>query len=130
MKKFFRNLFSGYIFILFALLIECLVIIFFQFGIDFLIQFIVKDLETVNLDIIQLIMRLLVSFSYLIFKIFTFIIEILIFFKIVNKAENPEFKIPWIVGLFILPLLINTTLSQIFSASSICFILNLWYSSF
>lgn len=104
MKKFFRNLFSGYILILLALLIEGLVIIFFQFGIDFLIQFIVKGLETVNLDIIQVIMRLLLSFSYLIFKIFTFIIEILIFFKIVNKAENPEFKIPWIVGLFILPL--------------------------
>ena len=27
-----------------------------------------------------------------------------IFFRIVNKAEDPEFKIPWIVGMLLLPL--------------------------
>lgn len=102
MKKFFRNLFSGYILILLILLIEGLVLLFAQFGIDFLISRFVQDID--NLDLAQFLFKLGVSLSYLIFKFIAFIIEVVIFFKIVNKAENPEFKIPWIVGMLILPL--------------------------
>lgn len=102
MKKFFRNLFSGYILILLALLIEGLVILFFQFGLDILISNFIQEVDDANL--IHMLVQVSLSLSYLVFKFFTFIIEILIFFKIVNKAENPEFKIPWIVGLFLLPL--------------------------
>lgn len=39
-----------------------------------------------------------------IFQLISLIIALIVFFNIVNKKECPEFKIPWLVLLFILPL--------------------------
>lgn len=41
--------------------------------------------------------------NFLLFQIVSVIISLLIFFHIVNKKEPPEFKIPWLVLLFLLP---------------------------
>ena len=97
MKKFFRNLFSGYFLVLLMLLIELLIILFAQIFLDDLVERILG--ENSNPDEVKLIIVLI----YLLFKIFAFFIALIIFFKIINKEEDPEFKIPWIVGMLLLP---------------------------
>ena len=98
MKKFFRNLFSGYFLVLLILLIELGVFIFIQFFLD---DFLTTFLESKNFD--TDLIALNISLAYLLFKIIVFIVAFIIFFKIVNKPENPEFKIPWIVGMLLFP---------------------------
>lgn len=97
MKKFFRNLFSGYFLVLLLLLIELLIILFAQIFLDDLVERILG--ENSNPDEVKLIIVLI----YLLFKLFVFFISLIIFFKIINKEEDPEFKIPWIVGMLLLP---------------------------
>lgn len=96
MKKFLRNLFSGYFLVLFILLIELAAIIFVQFYLDDVIKWIIQG-KGVNVTII-------VTVSYIALRILIFVISMIIFFKIINKPEDPEFKIPWIVGMLLLPL--------------------------
>ena len=96
MKKFFRNLFSGYFLILLILLIELAVFIFIQFFLEDVLE---RVLQTANNDLIALN----VSLAYLLLRLIIFIVAFIIFFKIVNKPENPEFKIPWIVGMLLFP---------------------------
>ena len=97
MKKFFRNLLSGYLLILVLLLIEAGVLLFIQYGLDDLIG------KWVGNDGSENLLKVLVAFGYILVRLFGFIISVIIFFKIVNKPENPEFKIPWIVGMLLLP---------------------------
>ena len=101
MKKFLRNLFSGYILIFLFLLVELGIFIFAQFFLD--------DLITVwsNNTAAPEEVRAWIGFIYLAFKVFTFIIAVIIFFKIIAKQEDPEFKIPWIVGMLLMPLLVS-----------------------
>ena len=40
---------------------------------------------------------------YMGIRLIAFIIALIIFFKIINRHEDPEFKIPWIVGMLLLP---------------------------
>ena len=96
MKKFIRNLFSGYLLILLLLLIELLAFVFVQFFLDDVINAIVQDKPVLA--------RLIIVLSYLALRLFIFVVSVIIFFKIVNKPENPEFKIPWIVGMLLMPL--------------------------
>ena len=98
MKKFLRNLFSGYFLILLILLLELAVVIYVQFFLDDLISSIVEQNESS-----QTLVAIIVTLAYLGIKVIAFIVGLIIFFKIVNKAENPEFKIPWIVGMLLLP---------------------------
>ena len=95
MKKFFRNLFSGYFLVLLILLLEIGIIVFIQFFLDDIIANAVGD----GNDNLSMIVMLL----YLLCKLIAFIVALIIFFKIVNKPEDPEFKIPWIVGMLLLP---------------------------
>ena len=97
MKKFFRNLLSGYLLILILLLIEAGVLLFIQYGLGDVIG------KWIGEDGSENLLKLLVAFGYLLVRLFGFIIAVIIFFKIVNKPENPEFKIPWIVGMLLLP---------------------------
>ena len=97
MKKFLRNLFSGYFLVLLLLLIELGAFIFVQFFLDDLIL----DLSENNLESEALSFWL--SVSYLLLRTFIFVVAVIIFFKIINKEEDPEFKIPWIVGMLLLP---------------------------
>ena len=98
MKKFLRNLFSGYFLVLLILLIELGIFIVFQFYLDEIIVKIVGDESLATEDI-----RALISVIYLLARLAIFIIAVIIFFRIVNKPEDPEFKIPWIVGMLLLP---------------------------
>ena len=97
MKKFFRNLFSGYFLVLLILLIEIAAIVFIEFFLEGVIETISTD-PNINervKDIIELV--------WIVIRVAVFVISVLIFFRIVNKHEDPEFKIPWIVGMLLLP---------------------------
>ena len=95
MKKFLRNLFSGYFIVLIILLLELAIFIFIQFFLEDTVAFILgKAEEDVKLTVILV---------YLLLRIVVFFVAFFIFFRIVNKPEDPEFKIPWIVGMLLLP---------------------------
>ncbi len=95
MKKFARLFLSGYGLVLAVLLIEVIAIVFVQFFLDDFL----KALGVTNFD-----QHPYLAFGYVLLKVVTFIIEVVIFFKIVNKSEDPEFKIPWIVAMLLLPI--------------------------
>ena len=97
MKKFFRNLFSGYFFVLLFLLIEIGILLTLQFGLDDMVANALGDSADMNA------VKLIVALSYLLIRLVGFIISVVIFFRIINRSEDPEFKIPWIVGMLLLP---------------------------
>ena len=101
MKKFIRNLFSGYFLILLILLIEVGFFIFVQFFFDDLVELIIQSMNLTAAE--GVIASLSVALGYGLMKLVAFIVGLLIFFKIVNREEDPEFKIPWIVGMLLLP---------------------------
>ena len=98
MKKFLRNLFSGYFLVLLILLLELAIFVYIQFFMDDLV---LRIVEANEMD--KELVAIIVSLVYLALKLIIFIVALIIFFKIVNKPENPEFKIPWIVGMLLLP---------------------------
>ena len=100
MTKFFRNLFSGFFFVLLALLLELGIIIFLQYYLDdYLINKGIASSDE-QVQFISIIIYLLLRFA-------AFIFALIVFFKIITKMEDPEFKIPWIVGMLILPLFVS-----------------------
>ena len=96
MKKFWRNLMSGYFLVLLILLIEIAAFIFFEFYLDDVVA-VVANVAPEEVGVSSWLI-------YLLLRLFAGIISIFIFFRIVNKAEDPEFKIPWIIGMLLLPL--------------------------
>ena len=98
MKKFLRNFFSGYFLVLLILLIELAAFIVVQIYMDDIAQLIVEKAGGSN-ETAEAIGILI----YLLIRVIIFIIAVIIFFKIINKPEDPEFKIPWIVGMLLLP---------------------------
>ena len=101
MKKFLRNLFSGNILVLLILLFEIGLFLAVQFYGDNIISWI---LEHFNIDSGSgVIGWLTLGGGYILLKLVAFIVALLIFFKIINREEDPEFKIPWIVGMLLLP---------------------------
>ena len=98
MKKILRNFLSGYFLILLILLIELAVFIVLQFYADDLALLIVEKVGG-NSETTQLVMII----GYMVIRVLIFIIAFFIFFRIINKPEDPEFKIPWIVGMLLLP---------------------------
>ena len=99
MKKFIRNLLSGYFLVILILILELAAVVVLQFYIDDIAQVIVEKTGANN-DLATLI----TLFAYMGLRVLIFIISLIIFFKIINKPEDPEFKIPWIVGMLLLPL--------------------------
>ena len=97
MKKFLRNLFSGYFLVLLLLLIELGAFIYVQFFLEDLV------VDLTNNEAASDVVRIWISIIYLFLRVFIFIIAVIIFFKIIVKEEDPEFKIPWIVGMLLLP---------------------------
>lgn len=95
MKKFLRNLFSGFFLIMLVLLLEAGVIIYLQFFLDDTL---------VALGVITEESAIYVLLAYVAIRIVTFVVAVVIFFKIIAKIEDPEFKIPWIVGMLLMPL--------------------------
>ena len=102
MKKVLRWLFSGHIFVILALLFEIGILLFFELFSSEISDIIVDLFKVTDNDLVNLI-DLIVLLSYGLFRFAIFIISLLIFFKIVNREEDPEFKIPWIVGMLLLP---------------------------
>ena len=94
MKKFVRTFLSSYGLVIFILLIEFGAIIFVQFFLEDVLE--ATGVIGANNPWFSLV--------YLGLRLFAEIIAIIIFFKIINKAEDHEFKIPWIVGMLLLPL--------------------------
>ena len=101
MKKFVRNLFSGWFFVILILLAEVGAIIVLQFFSDDVISAIIVAMGAES-DLAVLLETFLILLYFLL-RIIVFIIGVIIFFKIINKPEDPEFKIPWIVGMLLLP---------------------------
>ena len=103
MKKFIRLLFSGYIFIFLALIVELGVLIFFQVAFD---DVVLGILKIFNVDTTAGWIAYLASGTgYVLVKGISFLVAFIIFLRIVNKEEDPEFKIPWIVAMVIFPFL-------------------------
>ena len=97
MKKFLRNFFSGYFLVLLMLLIEAGVLLFLQFDMNDLVSRLLGDSASSES------MKLIIAATYILLRLIGFIVALIIFFKIINRPENPEFKIPWIVGMLLLP---------------------------
>ena len=98
MKKFIRNLLSGYLLVLFVLLLEIVACIVIQFYLDDFVAMLITELD-LSLD-----SAFIIALIYIFIRGIVFIISVLIFFRIINKSEDPEFKIPWIIGMLLLPL--------------------------
>ena len=94
MKKFRRNLASGFYLFVFFMLIELLAIVVLQFFLDDI--FSLMGIDNVWIVLTWLILKLVESIAVLI-----------IYFKVLNKQEDPEFKITWLVGILILPLFVT-----------------------
>ena len=98
-RKFFRNLMSGFFVFILLLLAQIAIFVFFQFFLDDIL---------LNAGVIEsefdFFIRLLI---YVGVHLIEYTIATLIFFKIISKIEDPEFKIPWIVGMLLLPLLFS-----------------------
>ena len=91
MKKLRRNFMSGlYLFVL-LMIIEVLLLILVQFFLDNILQAIGAEFEWIYL--IWTVIRLVES-----------IFVIVLYHKILNRAEDPEFKIAWLIFLLIIPL--------------------------
>ncbi len=69
-------------------------------------QFFLEDfLLTVGVETEeQFLIRVLI---FVVLKLVEFLVSLIIFFKIIAKIEDPEFKIPWIVGMLLFPLLFS-----------------------
>ena len=99
MKKFFRTITSPKL--LFALLI-ILEIFLIVGGYIFLDSYlaVVLESEVENAENLADFIKILVV---LIFRVALSIVALVVFFKIINREENPEYKIPWITFLFLFP---------------------------
>ena len=101
MKKFRRNLFSGFFLFVFVMLIEIGIIVFLQFFLDDVIAGILN--VTSSSEDVQFILALI----FLGIKIIEWIVSVVIYWKVLNKHEDPEFKIAWLVGILIFPLFVT-----------------------
>ena len=96
-KRYVRLFFSRTFWVLLFLLIELLFILGLQIFFRYIFDFYISKIENYNIHFI-------VSSAYLVTKIIVLVIEVLVYFKMVNKTEDPEFKIPWITTLLLLPI--------------------------
>lgn len=98
MKKLRRAFTSGSIFSIFVLVVELLIVVFFELGADTII---IASISGQNPGVIRVIQIL--ELVFLIVRVLSIIAALIIFFRIVNKFEDPEFKVPWLIFLFIFP---------------------------
>lgn len=91
MKKLFRKLFSPTAFTIFILLAEVLGVAAFFIITDYVLE--------------DQVANKWAQIWYIIYRVAALIIELAVYFHIVRKNDNPEFKIPWITGLILLPVL-------------------------
>ena len=99
-RKFRRNLFSGFFLFVFVMLVELVVVIGVQFWLEEILNLIIPSTD-LNIELIKI-------FVFVGIRFIEFIAAVVVFFKVLNKQEDPEFKIAWLVGIFILPLFVLT----------------------
>ena len=103
MKKLWRFLSGGTLLIFLFLLIEVGVVLIIDIGVDtYIINAIFVAAGTD--PFIQLQVSLYYTLVILILRVFFYFLAIVLFFRIINKWEDPEFKIPWLVFLFTFPM--------------------------
>ena len=86
MKKLRRNLTSGLYLFIFLMIIEVLLIIFVQF----FLETVFEALSIANYW---------VSIFWGVLKLVEVIFVLVLYHKILNRHEDPEFKIAWLIGL-------------------------------
>lgn len=103
MKKLFRFLSSGTLLIGLFLLVEVGVVIILDLGLD---EYIIPAIITgTGMDAsAQLEFAVIYTIVVLALRAFFMILAVILFFRIVNKWEDPEFKIPWLIFLFVFPM--------------------------
>ena len=103
MKKFLRFITSGSLLIALLIFIEVGIVIILDIGVDtYIINAIFQALGTPF--IVQLEVTVYYTITITFVRVFFTILAIVLFFRIINKWEDPEFKIPWLVFLFALPM--------------------------
>lgn len=105
MKKLRRNLTSGLYLFIFLMLIEILLIVLVQFFLDAIFEHLSIDHKWVSLFWASV-------------KLLEAIFVIVLYHKILNKHEDPEFKIAWLIGLVALPLFV-TFIYLVFSSKGL-----------
>ncbi len=99
MKKLLRLFTSGLFLILLFLLVEVLVLIVIDTNLDTVVSgIIVQKIPAASRPII------IVESVLLFVRVVSTIAAIVVFFRIINRFEDPEFKIPWLIFLLALPL--------------------------
>ena len=102
MKKILRFFASGLFLVVFLLIIEVVVLLFLTFFMD---DVLITIWPTTDENIM---VQGIIYFVWFIIRIFGFIAAIVVFFKVLNKHEDPEFKIAWLLGILILPIFVLT----------------------
>ena len=103
MKKLFRFLSGGTLLIALFIIIEVGVVLVIDIGIDTYILNAIFNAAGTPL-IVQIEVAAYYTLTVMIIRFFFLILAIVLFFRIINKWEDPEFKIPWLVFLFALPM--------------------------
>ncbi len=107
MKKFLRFITSGTLLIFLFLFIEVAVVLVLDLNLEqYIISFIVAS-GRITYDQ-ALSIATYVSLGVIVIRFVFTIISIVLFFRIINKWEDPEFKIPWLVFLFVIPIVTCT----------------------
>ena len=88
MKKLFRKLFSPLSITIIVSILEILLLL---------------AVITIGRIFVDSIVAERSTLLYYIIRVVLVIFELIVFFTIVNKKENPEYKIPWITVIFLLP---------------------------
>ena len=103
MKKFLRFIVSGQILIYLFLLLEVLVVLAIDLSVDDQILSLLVSNGVITSEQ-SIIIAIYVSVAFVILRFIFTVLAIILFFRIINKWEDPEFKIPWLVFLFVLPM--------------------------
>ena len=104
MKKFWRTITSPKLLFALLILLEILLIVGGYFFLDAYLATVLES-EVENAESLADDIKILVI---LVVRVALSFIALFVFFKIINREENPEYKIPWITFLFLLPALTLT----------------------
>ena len=99
MKKFWRTIASPKLLFAILIILEIFLIVGGYIFLDSYLA-VVLESEVENAKNLADFIKILVV---LIFRVALSIVALLVFFKIINREENPEYKIPWITFLFLFP---------------------------
>ena len=99
MKKFWRTIASPKLLFAILIILEIFLIVGGYIFLDSYLA-VVLESEVENAESLADFIKILVV---LVFRLALSIVALVVFFKIINREENPEYKIPWITFLFLFP---------------------------